>query len=51
LAGDWAEKKQENHVTSRIGQSSAAVRLRPSLQVRKKTFIYLNNTLNLAGYF
>jgi hypothetical protein len=51
LAEDWAEKKQEHHVTSRIGRSSAAVRFRPSLQVRKKTFIYLNNTLNLAGYF
>ena len=24
LAGDWAEKKQAHHVTSRIGRSSAA---------------------------
>jgi hypothetical protein len=40
LAGDWAEKKQEHDVTSRMGCSSAAVRLRPSLQVRKKHLIF-----------
>jgi hypothetical protein len=40
LAGDWAEKKQEHHVTSRIGRSSAAAKFRPSLQVRKNIYIF-----------